>query len=435
MTGSLLTRYLSFTECPRPSSKTSGNGPTIPILVFSGLIILAQLVVMIVLVLKLADEHDRVTTASSNLFNATTEASNAATPDAHLKESDIKHPESQLTVQMPPIIINGYEHTVNQYVIPTFKPREGTNVCAGKKPDNLPNVPCILHAMVNVGPQSGSDVTEGYQGLLDVDHDPLLTPFFENGMCPINVHFHLGSEHRSAGQYDEDGRGPIHENGGEHNDPQDGTNTNENGHRRRLSGDVRPGFRCHLYNAADPKFTTPYLWQHCQNMEVGETYEVHWPHSAAGACGTPNQYQTPFYDGVFCRDNILSVDTLAAQIGVQAQVFTIVNDESYYYPDLFRGMIVDSDNGYGQDVAKYTGSTTGTSRDNEVCSQYSPITWHVDRRCQLISASSFDKMCADMKAQRDDMTEDLMPHGARELVNDELAANNHHRSLLRKVAT
>eukprot|EP00959_Pyramimonas_sp_CCMP1952_P361950 7580033-Pyramimonas_sp.AAC.1 len=25
--------------------------------------------------------------------------------------------------------------------------------------------------------------------------------------------------------------------------------------------------------------------------------QVHWPHSAAGACGTPNQYQTPFYDG------------------------------------------------------------------------------------------------------------------------------------------
>ena len=50
MTGSSLTRFLSFTECPRPSSKSSGNSPTIPILVFSGLIILAQLVVMIVLV-------------------------------------------------------------------------------------------------------------------------------------------------------------------------------------------------------------------------------------------------------------------------------------------------------------------------------------------------------------------------------------------------
>ena len=150
---------------------------------------------------------------------------------------------------------------------------------------------------------------------------------------------------------------------------------------------------------------------------------IQWPHSAAGACGTPNQYQTPFADGVFCRDGILT--NTAAQIGVQAQVFTVVNDEAYYFPDLMRGMIVDG--AYGANIAKYTGSTTGTSRNNEVCSAYAPITWHVDRVCHLISASSFDKMCADMKSQRDDMSDDLMPHGSRELVEDTLAADNHHR--------
>eukprot|EP00966_Prymnesium_polylepis_P103576 2398098-Prymnesium_polylepis.1 len=35
-------------------------------------------------------------------------------------------------------------------------------------------------------------------------------------------------------------------------------------------------------------------WKHCKDMVVGETYEVHWPHSAAGACGTRWQYQEPF---------------------------------------------------------------------------------------------------------------------------------------------
>merc|ERR1712174_96808 len=99
-----------------------------------------------------------------------------------------------------------------------------------------------------------------------------------------------------------------------------------------------------------------------------------------------------------------------------------VNDEAYYYPDLMRGMIVDGD--FGADVAKYTGSTTGTSRDNEICSRYTPITWQVDRKCHLISASSFDKMCAEMKAQRDDMSDDLHAHGARKVVSDELAADN-----------
>merc|ERR1712061_688625 len=73
-----------------------------------------------------------------------------------------------------------------------------------------------------------------------------------------------------------------------------------------------------------------------------------------------------------------------------------------------RGWIVDGD--YGLDIAKYTGSTTGTTRNNEICSRYTPITWQVDRKCHLISASSFDKMCADMKAQRDDMSKDLYAH-------------------------
>ena len=107
-------------------------------------------------------------------------------------------------------------------------------------------------------------------------------------------------------------------------------------------------------------------------------------------------------------------------VGVQSQTFVIVNDEAYYYPDLFKGMVVAGD--YGDDIAYYTGSTTGTTRSNDICSAYSPITWQVDRKCHLISASSFDKMCADMKAQADDMSDDLYAHGARELVSDELAA-------------
>merc|ERR1712151_1127311 len=104
------------------------------------------------------------------------------------------------------------------------------------------------------------------------------------------------------------------------------------------------------------------------------------------------------------------------------------NDETYYYPDLMRGMIIDGE--YGQDIGKYTGSTTGTSRSNTVCSRYTPITWQVDRKCHLISASSFDKMCADMKTQADDMSGDLHAHGSRELVADKLAAKNHKNRLV-----
>eukprot|EP00543_Licmophora_paradoxa_P002692 CAMPEP_0202443400 /NCGR_PEP_ID=MMETSP1360-20130828/2681_1 /ASSEMBLY_ACC=CAM_ASM_000848 /TAXON_ID=515479 /ORGANISM="Licmophora paradoxa, Strain CCMP2313" /LENGTH=368 /DNA_ID=CAMNT_0049059081 /DNA_START=94 /DNA_END=1200 /DNA_ORIENTATION=- len=291
----------------------------------------------------------------------------------------------------------------------TTKPPTGPNPCAGKKPD-LPNTECVIDAIVNVGPQAGSNVTKGYTGTNDDGSLPITTPYYEAGLCPVNVHWHLGAEHLSVGEYDENGSGPSLDDG-----------------ERRLAGTEGQGFQCTKYDASDTKFTTPYEWQHCKEMQVGQTYEVHWPHSAAGACGTINQYQTPFYDGVFCRDGVLT-DT-AAQIGVQAQVFIIVNDESYYYPDLMRGMIVDGE--MGADIAKYTGSTTGTSRDNDICSQYSPITWQVDRKCHMVSASTFDKMCADMKAQRDDMTDDLHAHGSRELVADHLAADNHQRKLIR----
>ena len=284
----------------------------------------------------------------------------------------------------------------------------GENVCAGKKP-GLENVECIIDALTNVGPQSGANVTKGYVGGMEVDHVPITTPYWQNGMCPVNVHWHLGTEHLSVGEYDELGNGP---NGGRAGP--DG-----------VDGGSQPGYRCRKYDATQEMFTKKYDWKHCINMDVGETYEVHWPHSAAGACGTPNQYQTPFYDGVFCIDGVLT-DT-ARQVGVQAQIFTVVNDESYYYPDMIRGMIVDGE--YGMDIAKYTGSTTGSSRNNLVCSQYSPITWQVDRKCHLISASSFDKMCADMKAQRDDMRDDLYAHGSRVLVDDALVANNGQRFL------
>jgi len=272
----------------------------------------------------------------------------------------------------------------------------GSNVCAGAKPD-LPNIDCLEN---EIGEQSAIDVTVGVEGNKATDAMPITTSYWKAGLCPVNVHWHQGTEHRSAGQYDETGSGPA-------NPPS-------------WDGKGRQGFQCTAYNANDAKFTTEYQWQHCTHMEVGETYEVHWPHSAAGACGTPNQYQTPFYDGVFCFAGELT--STPAQIGVQAQTFIVVNDESYYVPNLIDGMLVDGK--FGEDMAFYTGSTTGDSRSNEMCSQYTPITWQVDRTCHMISASSFDKMCADMKTKRDDMSSDLHPHGSRPLVDAKFSAAN-----------
>jgi hypothetical protein len=284
-----------------------------------------------------------------------------------------------------------------------------TNPCNGTKPD-WPNIACVVG---QIGEQAGTNVTKGYNGSFNTTAVPITMPYWQAGLCPVNVHWHLGTEHYSLGQFDENGNGPV----------------DYHRERRQLAEEEQPGFQCHLYDETDSRFDNEsYEWKYCHDMMVGETYEVHWPHSAAGACGTPWQYQTPFPDGVFCNIDVIS-DT-AQQIGVQGQVFTIINDEAYYYPDLFRGMIVDGD--MGTDLAIYTGSTTGTSVSNEICSPFTPITWQVDRKCHLISASSFDKMCKDMMEQADDMSDDLHAHGSRELVDDKFSANNHQNRLRRR---
>uniref|UniRef100_A0A7S0W3U2 Uncharacterized protein n=1 Tax=Hemiselmis tepida TaxID=464990 RepID=A0A7S0W3U2_9CRYP len=285
------------------------------------------------------------------------------------------------------------------------------NPCKGQKPYHagpgdkyFANVECMKDGVVAVLEQAGADVSPGYKGGMDAGEwrVPITERYNQTDLCAVNVHWHLGAEHRSSGQFDESGKGPSGD-----------------GYKERL------GHRCHFYDEADPKFTTPYDWKHCKDMVVGETYEVHWPHSAAGACGTEWQFQTPFYDGVFCNDGVVNILTplnTYKKIGVQSQTYTIVNDESYYHDNLMNGMIVDEK--FGVDMTMYTGSTTGTSRDNDVCSRFAPITWQVDRRCHMISASSFDKMCEMMKMQKDDMSDDLHAHGSRETVADHLTANN-----------
>ena len=76
-------------------------------------------------------------------------------------------------------------------------------------------------------------------------------------------------------------------------------------------------------------------------------------------------------DGLLCNDPFgddfdTLVRTLAGEpqlladnIGVQAQIVTVVNDEDYFFPNFYRGMIVNEERGYGQDITAYLGSRTG----------------------------------------------------------------------------
>ena len=314
------------------------------------------------------------------------------------------------------------------------------NPCEGQKPYHagpgdhyFSNTDCFKDQTALTLEQAGANVTKGYKGGLDAGSRVPITEEYEDvGMCAVNVHWHLGSEHLSVGQYDQNGKGPDN-NGQRKNDSN--ANHPDLANRRNLGADpVDYGFRCHHYDATEEEYTTPYTWEYCdKTTKVGETYEVHWPHSAAGACGKDYntvgewQFQTPFYDGVFCRDGIITIAPLNTYktVGVQGQVFTIVNDkERAYKPPENLMLHAWKDETHWKDVAKYTGSTTGTSRNNQECSRYTPITWQVDRTCHKISASAWDDMCRMMMEQKDDMSKDLYAHGARAFVTNNMVANN-----------
>ena len=79
------------------------------------------------------------------------------------------------------------------------------------------------------------------------DIEPNTNPFSQSTICPVNVHWHLGAEHYSVGEFDENGSGP---------------------HMSEETTKVQDGFRCHHYDAEDTKFTAPYDWKHCVDMEL-----------------------------------------------------------------------------------------------------------------------------------------------------------------------
>ena len=103
-------------------------------------------------------------------------------------------------------------------------------------------------------------MTLGYVGGMDAGgRVPIADPYYKQGLCPVNVHWHLGAEHLSVGEYDEAGKGPS-----QADEP----------HRKLLAEGAREGLLCHHYDDHEAMFTTEYDWKHCVDMHVGQTYEV-----------------------------------------------------------------------------------------------------------------------------------------------------------------
>merc|ERR1711879_39158 len=234
------------------------------------------------------------------------------------------------------------------------------------------------------GVQAPRDVSEGSEGKKAAAFEPL-NQAQRAKLVQTNVHFHLGAEHYSQGQYDQ----------------------KSNDRRLATDGDVAAGYMCDTtgYN------TDAYEFQYCKNVKVGETYEIHYPYSSAGAVAAAlDDDVTSLSDGLGSAANGRSL--LNPFLVVQGQVFFIVNDDNYYYDDMVHGWQTGL---AAEDSVMYAGSTTGPSHTNEVCSPYA-VSWHVDRKCHPVSAKAFDKMCQDMKTEYD-MYADTYPHGSRILLD------------------
>ena len=106
--------------------------------------------------------------------------------------------------------------------------------------------------------------------------EPITSTFLEAGLCPVNVHWHTGAEHTSAGEYDCTTQecGPTGKGTGRRVLSKYGLlDKKADGTHRGLSDDDGPdrqGFRCNHYDKNDPKFTKPYHFKFCsKEMTVG----------------------------------------------------------------------------------------------------------------------------------------------------------------------
>merc|ERR1719159_1893596 len=101
-------------------------------------------------------------------------------------------------------------------------------------------------------------------------------------------------------------------------------------------------------------------------MQVGKTYEVHYVHSSAGYDRAAALAASSMEEADLLADGLGGAANGRGQLNpmivVQGQVFQIVAGADNVTDLLHGWQIVDHSNS-----VMYSGSTTGTSHDNEVC--------------------------------------------------------------------
>lgn len=269
----------------------------------------------------------------------------------------------------------------------------GPDVCTPEVCGCSPPEPPVPLQCADAEAQAPRDLSTGAQGSRSAKA-AVLSVAQAARLPQTNIHFHLGAEHKSDFYYDTSD-----------SDAYDADN-----HRRLLAeGSVRPGNMCPADDLTEDQLE-PYDWKYCKGeMHVGKSYEVHYVHSSAG-----NSEFSDLTDGLGSAAGGRGLAN--PMLVVQAQIFQIVNDDlpEHMDSDLVHGW----DHTEHVDAVMYSGSTTGGSNNNEVCSPY-VVSWHVDIHCHQISAAAFDNMCR-MMGENYGLAADTHPHSSRVPVDESL---------------
>ena len=253
---------------------------------------------------------------------------------------------------------------------------------------------------VDAEPQTPRDLSTENGAIAEGFKTPkaaVLTPEQAEFIPLVNIHFHLGAEHKSNSY-----------NNGTHSEAYDGG---------AKDFQVRPGWMCPISDLNQSQLE-PYSFQHCLGPDVlvGKSYEIHYVHSTAGVDANPedDSNSDDLSDGLGGAAN--GRNQLNPMIVVEALIVHIVQGAPAR--DLFNGWdSVNHDNS-----VIYSGSTTGTSHDNVKCSPY-VITWHVNRECIQVPPESFDELCRVLKVEYN-KTVDIAPQGSRILVDPQYVVNS-----------
>ncbi|MBR9813162.1 cadmium carbonic anhydrase [bacterium] len=200
---------------------------------------------------------------------------------------------------------------------------------------------------------------------------PVAGPSTSMNLC--NIHFHNAAEHAGPGFFEK--------------------------------ASDREGYVCALRNELTPAQTAPFEGNACQDVQPGDTIEVHWVHTSCDVSPGPG------------LGSCLSGKCANPALRVETQVFTVVNDPEaldFTSFDVAGAKVAGKHQpkaipDYTGTPVEFTGSTTGPSYTQSKCSALQ-VGWSVRPQCDVVSIQSLSKWCESNVFDEDGA------HGVRKLV-------------------